>query len=114
MDPAAVLTDDDVHTALERLKEHLDPLLGETLVKLVLYGSRARGDFEPDSDVDVAIVVRDPDSGTRDRIFHAVAEVELETDVPLSTVVFSESDYRRLLSGERRIALDIEHEGVPL
>ena len=82
--------------------------------KAVLYGSRARGDAEPDSDVDVAIVVRDATADTRDRIYREVADVELETLVPLSTVVFSADDFHRLLEGERRIALDIEHEGIAL
>ena len=34
--------------------------------------------------------------------------------VPLSTLVLSEADYRGLIERERRIALDIEREGVPL
>jgi hypothetical protein len=114
MDPAAVVTDEEVRAALAALKQRLESLLGDALVNLRLYGSRARGDAEPDSDVDVAIVVRDPASGTRDRILREVAEVELETLVPLSTIVFPEDDFRRLLEGERRIALDIEREGIPL
>jgi len=114
MDPAAVLTDEEVQNALAVLKKRLQPLLGDSLAKLVLYGSRARGDADPDSDVDVAIVVRGSDGKVRDRILNAVADVELETLVPLSTIVFSETEYQRLMAGERRIALDIEGEGIAL
>jgi len=84
----------------------------DALAKLVLYGSRARGDA--DSDVDVAIIVRGSDGKIRDQLLNAVADVELETLVPLSTIVFSEAEYQRLMAGERRIALDIEGEGITL
>ena len=43
----------------ERLLESLRARLGDRLVSLVLYGSRARGTHRPESDIDVLIVVRD-------------------------------------------------------
>ncbi len=112
MDAAAILTEKEVRTALAALKDQLGSLLGRALVKLVLYGSRARGDADPDSDVDVAIVFRSAEGGTRSRILDVVAQVELECGVPLSTLILPEEEYRRLLGQERKIALDIEREGV--
>lgn len=114
MDAAAVLTSEEVRVALAALKERVKGLLGNALLKLVLFGSRARGDADPDSDVDVAIVVRGLDAQTKDRILSTVTGIELEHLVPLSTLILSEEEYRRLFKGERRIALDIEHEGIEL
>jgi hypothetical protein len=34
--------------------------------------------------------------------------------IPLSVIVFSENEFERLKKRERRIALDIEKEGIPL
>jgi hypothetical protein len=68
----------------------------------VLYGSRARGDVDPDSDVDVAIVVRDPGAQTRDRILDVVTAIEFDRNVPLSILILSQAEYGRLLRGERR------------
>ncbi len=114
MDAAAILTDEEVRAALSTLKERLNTVLGNALVKLVLYGSRARGDADPDSDVDVAIVVRGLDKVLKERILRVVTDIELDSLVPLSTMILSENAYLQLLDKERRLALDIEREGVPL
>ena len=45
-------TDDPV---LKRFRAELDRVYGETLDRVVLFGSRARGDARPDSDYDVAV-----------------------------------------------------------
>jgi uncharacterized protein len=109
-----VLSEHEINKTLKDLKERLEIMLGDRLVHLVLYGSRARGDYERSSDVDVAVIVRDLDRKLKLRILQGVAEIELEHLVPLSTLVMSESDYTDLLRRERRIALDIQREGVPL
>ncbi|MGO9410479.1 MAG: nucleotidyltransferase domain-containing protein [Spirochaetia bacterium] len=114
MDPYAVVSEEQVRTALAVLKERLTGFLGDSLVKLALYGSRARGDHDPDSDVDVAVIVRGLDRDLKKRIYEMVAEIEVDRLVALSTLVLSESDYQSLLARERRIALDIEEEGIPL
>jgi len=42
----------------EELTRRLRDALGSELVRVVLFGSTARGDYEPESDVDVLVVVR--------------------------------------------------------
>ena len=45
---------------IEIIKEfarQVKEILGENLVQVILYGSYARGDFRPDSDIDVMILV---------------------------------------------------------
>lgn len=42
---------------LRRLKKELEALYGARLKKVLLYGSRARGDFREDSDYDVLVVL---------------------------------------------------------
>jgi uncharacterized protein len=45
---------------LARLKRELVALYGPRLKQALLYGSRARGDFQPDSDYDVLVVLEGP------------------------------------------------------
>ncbi len=44
---------------LSRFRAALDKIYGERIERVVLYGSRARGDARPDSDYDVAVFLRD-------------------------------------------------------
>ncbi len=97
-----------VRSALADLKARLTSLLGPALLKLLLFGSRARGDADPDSDIDVAVIVRGLDPALKRRILTEVAEVEIDHLMPLSTLILSEEELRRLKERERRIALDIE------
>lgn len=50
--------DPAVRHVLSDLKRRLQRRYGERFAGLYLFGSRARGDAEPDSDVDVAVVLR--------------------------------------------------------
>ena len=49
------IVDDPV---LIRFRAALDEIYGDVIERVVLYGSRARGDAHPDSDYDVAVFLR--------------------------------------------------------
>lgn len=89
-------------------------LLSDRLVRVVLFGSRARGDYCARSDIDVAVIVRALSRRLKHEILERVADLELKHDTPLSVLVLSEDQFDQLKMRERRIALDIEREGIPL
>ena len=84
------------------------------MVKFVLYGSRARGDFSEDSDIDIAMVIKDLSPKKKHRILELVAEIEMQAAAAFSVLVLSEEAFERLNQRERRIARDILEEGVAL
>ena len=100
--------------ALMELKDDLGGFLGDSLVSLILFGSRARGDYDNESDIDIAIIVQDLSRKVKNQILNKVAEIELKYLMPISTIIFSEEEFDRLKKRERRIAIDIEREGMPL
>lgn len=51
--------DPEILTLLEDLKRRLRDRFGDRLGGLYLFGSRARGDAGPESDVDVAVILKD-------------------------------------------------------
>jgi predicted nucleotidyltransferase len=54
----AKIGDPVVRAALSELDRKLRARFGDRYVRLILFGSRARGDNAPDSDADVAVVLR--------------------------------------------------------
>ena len=104
----------DIATVLREIKESVSDIAGPRRVTLVLFGSRARGDWEAGSDVDIAAVVENLTRAEHTRIIDAVCAVEARHSFPVSFLLFSADHFRELKERERRIALDIEREGVPL
>jgi predicted nucleotidyltransferase len=99
---------------LRALKRALESFLGDQLLSMVLFGSKARGDYHNESDIDVAVIVRGLTPRLKNQILDKVAEIELEYHMPLSVLVLSDEEFNRLKKRERRIALDIEREGILL
>jgi predicted nucleotidyltransferase len=96
------------------LKKRIEEIAGDSLIKMVLYGSRARGDYDDESDTDIAIIVRGLTRELKHDILSGVADIEFDYLQPLSTLIMSEEDFHHLVNRERRIALDIEREGISL
>jgi hypothetical protein len=99
---------------LGSIRSSLQNLLKERPFRVILFGSKARGDWDSDSDLDLAIIVDHLDRDLKHAIFDAIADVELEYLFPVSSFVLSTEEFNRLRSRERRIALDIEQDGIPL
>jgi predicted nucleotidyltransferase len=66
---------------LRRFRDALDALYGERIERVVLFGSRARGDARADSDYDLAVFIKDFGA------FSAELDplVEIETDILCDT-----------------------------
>lgn len=67
--------------------------------KAILYGSEARGDARPDSDIDVLVIVPDGVESFASRkyeIMGSLYDVELESGVTISPLVVKESIWSRL------------------
>jgi len=68
---------DRLTVIIAQLRQALERMYGEQLVKIVLFGSQARGDARPDSDIDILIVLNQPFNYgyENERISFTVAEI---------------------------------------
>jgi predicted nucleotidyltransferase len=98
--------------ALTRFRKALDETYGARIERVVLYGSRARGDARPDSDYDVAVFLRDMDN--RDPELYRLAD--LSTRIIEETGEFVHAMPYRAGSYDERTPLmrEIRREGIDL
>lgn len=87
---------------------------GSRIVRLVLFGSRARGEGNEESDLDVAVILADEAGDLRREIYDLATEMRLMTEIPLSPLVLSEEELARLRTMGRGIAGALDSEGVVL
>jgi predicted nucleotidyltransferase len=82
--------------------------------RVVLFGSRARGDAEPDSDMDVLVIIDELTDEKEDYISECAWKAGFEYGIVLVPVVFSVDEWE---SGPERFSLlaeAIRSEGVYL
>ena len=59
---------------------------------IILYGSRARGDYRIDSDWDFLILTNLPENKkTKDLFRNKIFDIELELEEPISTIIHNKS-----------------------
>ena len=85
-------TQPDLNSILQRFSVALRERYGERYRGLWLYGSEARGEARPDSDIDLLLVLRDANRPTReiDRIADILADFNLRYGVLLSVLPVTE------------------------
>jgi len=121
MSSVSTTTDSNVtglETAGRLAKEYAGDVrahFGGRLDSVVLYGSAARGDWTPESDVDVLVLLDrvSPEDGEW-LVDRAVALGLLGVGLLLQPLFMSVADFGRLKARERRFALEVEKEGVEL
>src|SRR5256885_16686298 len=105
----AIRIDDPI---LKRFRAALDALYGERVERVVLFGSRARGDPRDDSDYDVAVFLKN----LADRWQEVDRIVPLVTDVLYEDGAFIHAMPHRAGSYEDRTSLmrEIRRDGIDL
>lgn len=98
---------------LAELRRRMEVLYGERLVQMMLFGSQARGDAEPKSDIDVLVVLRGKVSPCEeiDRTIEDVAALSLHHNEVVSCVFVSEEQFQQERSP---LMLNVRREGVPV
>ena len=103
----------NINPILTEIKQELQELYGDRLVKLILFGSHARGDANLDSDIDLLAVLKSPVSQVQEISYMSNLRVKilLERNEIVSIIPITEEDYSKRNAGFLR---NIRKEGIEL
>lgn len=83
--------------------------------QVILFGSKARGSDDPESDIDLLVVTsRELDWAERKVLINALFEIELAHDVVISTLVVPLREWEEGVCAVLPIHDEIERDGVLL
>ena len=102
----------NVDPIMRRFRAALDEAYGDRIDRVVLFGSRARGDARPNSDYDVAVFLKDMNSFWQESGVIAAIETEILMDegVVINALPFAEGSYRErtgFMGEVRREGIDL-------
>lgn len=105
-------TKDKVQMITTSVMESVFALLSDKLYKVVLYGSYARGDFTPESDIDIMIVLDCPKEEVlsyRKEVSRLSSRIGLEHDIMVSILLRDKDTFengQKMLPFYRNIVKD--------
>lgn len=104
-------------TGLGTFVNRLYQRYGTNLLRVILFGSKARGDFDAQSDLDVLVVVSLPDNNYWQdwrEIVDLAWDVGRTYGVVISSMVKNERDYADMCAHQLLLARNIERDGIRL
>jgi Nucleotidyltransferase domain. len=81
--------------AVKELIDELKKLYGDNLSRVILYGSKARGDASEDSDIDIMIVLKDVKDKSKEleKVIKLTTEIDFRYETLISVTLQSEEEY---------------------
>jgi predicted nucleotidyltransferase len=87
---------------------------GVPLYKTIVFGSRARGERDPESDLDILVLVESLDFSIRETVSRCAWEVGFEAGVIIQTVVMTRDQAEKGPEQSSLLLLAVREEGVPV
>jgi uncharacterized protein len=101
-----------VDPILQKFRQALDQLYGERIERVVLFGSRARGDAKADSDYNVALFLKGPTDTWEeiDRLTDLQIAMRDDTGADIRTIPLSSESWAK----RTPLMFEIRKDGVDL
>jgi len=102
------------NAAVKEFQTKLLEALGPRIKKILLFGSKARGNFKAGSDIDIFILVDNSDIDLRKTTASLTTGILLKHSILLSPKIVEESHFSFLKQLDTAFARNIEKEGIKI
>jgi predicted nucleotidyltransferase len=92
----------------------LTRVLGDNLCEIWLFGSKARGNFTDDSDLNLLIVLRHLNPKLRGEIQRIAARISLDFDTLINTHIKDKADWDEIIQYEDTLWREVKRDGISL
>ena len=99
---------------LAGFREAVDDKYRQATVRMVLFGSRARGDWNEDSDIDVLVIVRDEASETKKEIQELGASLSVGGTAMPMVIAQTEAEWKTIEESGLPLHREVEADGVQI
>ncbi len=94
--------------------EGLKERFGDHIVRILLIGSYARGDYREDSDVDVVVLLDQSTRELRDHIYDYWTEFLVQYEFDIALKLLDSTTFRNWKQWRDPFSLSVESEGIAL
>ena len=106
----------NVEKTINKFVKEIKKVLENRLIKVILYGSYARGDFHKNSDIDILLLTDLNEKEIeeyREKICDIIFDIELEEDIHISPIIKNIDKYNARVD-IIPFYMNIQREGVEL
>ncbi len=100
--------------AVEAFVQQLVAGFGQDVTDVRLFGSKARGEAGPDSDLDILVLVQRSDYSPKHAILWLASEISLTFDVLLSPRVIPLQSWQKMVEADTLFYRSVSVESIPL
>lgn len=102
------------NAALRTFVQRILSELGAQVFQVILFGSKARGDSNTDSDMDVLILANEENRRLQETINVIASQISLDYDVLFNPLLIADTRWRQMSRERFSVCRNVERDGVVL
>lgn len=99
---------------IEEFADQVRSTLGDRVEEVILFGSYARDDYVPGSDIDVMVLVSEEKEGDEEKVWSLADEFMVEKDLQFSPKIYLKSDFEEKVDQDYSFYQEVAGEGVEI